>query len=1225
MRRTTVVAGGIVSIMGMASRSAHADWPMARHDPQRTGLAVGTSNITIPVVTWRYFLGGSVSPERLVTADLDDDGIVEIVHATDGSVRAYDLDGGALWATDNIGFDQLYRPDDLNGDGRVEIIARTPGQVHAVDAGSGTILWSTPADALGTITVVRTGDLDGDGVHDLLVAECGCCAGRTGQFGFAYSFAGGFGSPTTLWQIPIYACGSDRTVTLLNATGDASRELLLSTAQTVRLYSGAGTLLAETADLGTWTAISQCRPADLDDDGQDEALCITNTNLAPDIRRVFVLHHDGTSAVALLWSATVAPADGDVFFTDPLSDLDDDGSLEVVIAVKDGSGAWTTLVLDPLTGTTLATAPGKLQGVAPLLEGSRLVFTGEERTDAWALPGERDGGEMTLTWSVEGRVTVQERDLELQHRAYLGLRTVAPDLDADGRPELVLVSTDPPIGLVAVPLEDPYQPPLVELSAPETDVATAWQLAPSAEHSGGLLVSQSDGRLLVIPSGAAGEPSALLSAGNYYAPGGFRDLSRPPVVASLAPDEAQRVLVPDGRGALVNLGAATATLAHPPARAWSRPRTRAAAVVTPNDSLPFIAAVHQATPSYASVVAIAADGSARWFVPAPEAPLLDLVPGDLNGDPTPDLALHWGPPSDVTLAVRALDGRDGTTLWDSALVSPGAGRQPAGLSVGRFDTDAIDDVYFQGPRATVLSGVDGSTLADADPSSPYGMFTLYDLDGQPGAEVTFHASSTRSTFYSSDLATALWSGPEELAYPYGAIAPCPSSPRFAQGSLGSPAQLRITDMTGDGLGQSTVVYLASGEVFPSIDTMGTTRHGQVTSVSVHSDLTGTGHPSAVVGSTDGWLYAVNACTGDLDFSLHLGAPVGAPVFGDTDGDGFDEIVTTVASGELVAIRQEVVPAPDFVWDIVPAQGITDRDTDETFQRTLLSARWAEVPGALAYQVAIVDANGTDLVAPPWADVGDVLEHTVTGLTLNIGARYRFVVRARIAEGLSVDAISDGIRVVPPEPGTGGAGGGAGAAAGGVGTGATAGAAGTPNGSGGADAGGADVGGHGANAGARHLSGAAGAAGAVGRAGSAGAAGIGDAAGHAGAPTVAGAAGRAGNGAAPPVAGGAGRAGNGGTPGVAGSAGLGMATAGGAAGQPEPAAGSGGIPLGGTPGWAGLYRPGGSDDLLSGRACTCAAPRRASGAGAVTCLLLALALAARRRTSRQPPPHLLLAR
>ena len=78
-------------------------------------------------------------------------------------------------------------------------------------------------------------------------------------------------------------------------------------------------------------------------------------------------------------------------------------------------------------------------------------------------------------------------------------------------------------------------------------------------------------------------------------------------------------------------------------------------------------------------------------------------------------------------------------------------------------------------------------------------------------------------------------------------------------------------------------------------------------MNVHQNLTGAGGPSAVVGGSDGWLYAVDPCAGTLTFTYDFGAPVGEPVFGDTDGDGLDEIVVSVADGYLYALRNTPPP------------------------------------------------------------------------------------------------------------------------------------------------------------------------------------------------------------------------------------------------------------------------------------------------------------------------------
>ena len=80
--------------------------------------------------------------------------------------------------------------------------------------------------------------------------------------------------------------------------------------------------------------------------------------------------------------------------------------------------------------------------------------------------------------------------------------------------------------------------------------------------------------------------------------------------------------------------------------------------------------------------------------------------------------------------------------------------------------------------------------------------------------------------------------------------------------------------------------------------------GQLTSASIHGDLKGDGRPVAMVGSTDGFLYAVDPCSGDLVFAKDFGFDVGEIVFGDSDGDGLDEILVSVADGNLYALKND---------------------------------------------------------------------------------------------------------------------------------------------------------------------------------------------------------------------------------------------------------------------------------------------------------------------------------
>ncbi len=90
----------------------------------------------------------------------------------------------------------------------------------------------------------------------------------------------------------------------------------------------------------------------------------------------------------------------------------------------------------------------------------------------------------------------------------------------------------------------------------------------------------------------------------------------------------------------------------------------------------------------------------------------------------------------------------------------------------------------------------------------------------------------------------------------------------------------------------------------------------------------------------------------------------------------------------------------------------------------LSCVWKPVPGAAAYEVAILGSGGGFVTSPPWVNVGNVISASLSPLPLIEGAIYQCAVRALDAMShASVDAISDGVTVSAPVM-TGSGGGGA---------------------------------------------------------------------------------------------------------------------------------------------------------------------------------------------------------
>src|SRR5690606_21448917 len=132
--------------------------------------------------------------------------------------RSHRPDSGDLvWESPNLEIEVIVGLVDLDGVGGPELVVRSSRQVFVLSPTTGALLWAEPIGEMGTIGAVRVSDLDGDGLDDILIEECGCCSVGSGHGGFAYSFAGprGLGDPTLLWKLPTIGCGGGRPAALV--------------------------------------------------------------------------------------------------------------------------------------------------------------------------------------------------------------------------------------------------------------------------------------------------------------------------------------------------------------------------------------------------------------------------------------------------------------------------------------------------------------------------------------------------------------------------------------------------------------------------------------------------------------------------------------------------------------------------------------------------------------------------------------------------------------------------------------------------------------------------------------------------------------------------------------------------------------------------------------------------------------------------------------------------
>lgn len=1021
--------GGALAAL-LAAAPASAEWPAARRDPRRTGASPSASDIVKPAQYWRSYLGGALGGLAFVAGDTDGDGALDVLYAAGGRLALARPDGEVLWQTAQLGVQAVADVLDLDGDGAREVIARSGGQAMLIDGRSGALLWRQPAGELGTLSALRLADLDADGRLDLFVDRCGCCAVEGASPGEIYSFAGDLASPVKLGPLPARDHCNAAANTVGDWDGDGDLDLLLPTSDALMLATASGQALGTSAPIALYIGGARCEAADIDGQPGDEAVCLHNVGVGnQEGRRVFAIGYrpGQVPPAALLWEQVLAPSvDGDLRAPGRLLwDLDGDGAAEVVASGKDAAGAWTTRVLDAATGATEATLDGQLaQAVVPAPDVRPWLITSEgEDVYGWRAVSGPPG--IAAEWGVPSRRVPRQLDRIANRRAALAEGAVLVDLDGDGRRELILESTADPGGLQAyhVGAENLDAGAAYPLDAGVGLVAAAG--LDTADAAARLAVSRDDGYLAILDGALAtmnplkegNETFPGMRTGNYYTgSGALFTFGRAPIAARLEPDApAESVLVVDARGDLVRVDTLLASNVSPASPTWRARDTSGASIARPAPGAVAGVAGFRLLqpitdpPSFALSL-LDSEGGERSAAPLSRPPSWDVLPGDLDGDGALDLVAMTVDSAAATevLAFRA----DGAPLWQSALTAQ-SGTSP--LALADWDGDGADDVALAVNTARVLAGQTGALLAEspATPFLAYFMPILLDVTGDGAPEMTLQGGLYQARTLSHDLQAPLWEGPDDRPYPYGAVAACGGVPTLVEGSLASAARLAITSMAGPSPGARVSAVLAGGEAFPdeaAAEAAGAAP-GQLGDVAVSANLSGLdATPTALVGSTDGFLYAVDACTGALRWSHRFDAPVGAPILSDTDGDGLDDIVVSVADGYLYGLRHEILPAPGHVWDVDVPRGLTTEDIDEIETESALYAAWAPVPGATTYELAVVGAAGTYLTTPAWVDVGAGTSATITGLPLEDGAKFYVGVRAVGPAGRGPDRPSDGVIV-----------------------------------------------------------------------------------------------------------------------------------------------------------------------------------------------------------------------
>lgn len=1026
----------LVSV-GLFGGGARADWPMQRQNVSRTAEASAASDLGTPAIQWRRYLGGAVDPLALLSADVDGDGSVEVLYVSGGRVVAKRANDRLLWETRPLTLRYIHGVRDLDGDGIADVIASgTPGRVAIFRGSDGQLEWLTAPGRFGpTIGAVRFADLDGDGGEDLYVADAACgSGGNLGDTAYAFDFSGGFGTgiddgSEVLWQLERgrpYNCGVNDVI--LDVDGDGDLELIAWATTEMWLFDAATGLKVPSGD----AALQQGYPTgfsipygtgrtwitDIEGDGNQDVVLYTNGSYAPTVnsRAVFVVSWDETRAPAerlhVRWVEQVPDlvADSHHYVSESAADLDGDGVVEVTSTFRVG-GTDTTYVRDGRDGTVRVSAPGRIAAIVETEAGTNPVLVlevggqllGYRFADLDALPAP--------AFSIPAATVLDGAREGLRARQSLGSLPITIPLgdgsrgllvDEGGTLQLWNVSASP--ASVVGSYELPEEVAVVATNI-QTDVGATGPGALLARSDGYLVVL--DDSLMAVNFGGLEFSLPGIRTGGYYS--GPDGAGAVPIAADFGDGRAD-VLVRDSRGGLLRLSLSEATITIPPAEVFRRSGTEMPLVVDLDGSAP----PEVVARSSRQIVATSADGRTELWRTTIGGPT-EVLHGDVI-------------PLDTPAGLRLVSGIVDQGNGDGSLIALDA----SGAEVWQSTPTRVTGSGFGLPTVDELTG-------DATPDLMVNMASLLrHVDGADGAllgslrsghsqmtiDVRGRADPVTTIFSGSVVAPAgmtvdrpftartdVWTlGTYDARNNYGAVVDCGDGLRYAT-SADQSAQVTFV-RAADG-SERHDLFLVEGRAFTSeLDAIRAGLYAGVVGNATSTTDLGGGTPAVLFGSTDGHLYAIDPCgaTPELLWALSFRAPVGEAIFADTDGDGEDELVVSVADGFLYGVDTEALPAPEYVYDTDPRLFRTDADVDET-RGVVLGARWAAVAGATAYEYAVFSAGGTPVSRNPSDESNPFIETTDTfaehGERLEVGGVYFFAVRAIGPEGTSSEALSDG--------------------------------------------------------------------------------------------------------------------------------------------------------------------------------------------------------------------------
>ncbi len=1012
MRRTLLTFVSAVTTANLA----HGDnWHMPRHDAQRTAAASGSVSLVKPTVGWRTYVG---APVTAASGAFDPSDSTVFYSVTGGRVVARRITTQqTLWQSALLGITTLAGAADLDGDGKSEVVAFAANEAVVLRGSTGAVAWRSYRADYGYIYQVRLADLNRDGKTDMLIDDCGFCAKVGKLVTGAYSFSAGLSQPQTLWSVAAggtkapYHAGSDSIVNL----DDHSTQVVLSYGDEVQVLRGdSGTALSKLTipNVGPYTfAHVPAIAAQLDGTGTRELLIVKPTSADDGQRAITAFRIDSTSgASSLMWRAVFADGGATSAPADLASDIDGDGADEVIFSGFT-SGNWTTKILDGKTGAVrFELAGARFEGATNLdgVAGAEIVTAATDGLSAYAV---RAGSLTRIAGPLAGYRAVSIADPSMRTRGPISGR-------------LATTPNGLAIGLThgKTPYANLFGASAFDRIAFATVSGTGWQLgstyAPGVGHVSETFVVNSATRPYVqlatgTSFGALEVLDSTLHVTNAAA------TTKEVIVGTLVGGTTSLpspLVSKDASGPLVVIPSPVATRAVVDAREASlvvAPKTRWEADLGLSSIIDFGGALGLqlvSVDAYDLVARRTIDGIETKRVALGIGGIgssgFSLAPLRVAGRTEPLVGVDWESTT-TTVVQKGVDLSAGSVLWSSNPISYGGF---FGSSIADLNGDGTDEWYSMTNGLTVRQASNGTAIKDTTVDTGYSAPIAADFSGAGKPEL-LHQGGTEVQLMRGDRSIAWKAGYVEPSNGrFGTRVSCATSGAAFVTPAVQSAWVRWYDGKTGAVTGSKVA--AGGAWFDSIEaatTAGKTP-GELSNISSVADLAGKG-AAVLFGSTDGYLYAVDACAKTLTWAIDLGAPVGDPVVANQDDDVDNEVLVTTSNGFV------------HVLDVPRCEGVGSVSlngpsaTQTVAAGVTVTITWPAAQGAIKYDVGLVNSDNLPVWNPPFREAtSTTFTFNTDGLLAN--RPYRAVVRPISQAGACAETFSTEFSVTDDIPPTG---------------------------------------------------------------------------------------------------------------------------------------------------------------------------------------------------------------